>query len=193
MQSLSQGPEGKSELNPATRALENLAREQSKKLSNNKNGGKNRRKKCSYDLSSMLHATSSVNDQDFDFPSIGWSSDEDDECCSRKLLETPLKPLPLHSPIKRHKPTNLHHETHQEAIPSLVRSRAFTTDLSLLSSGCSAMPPESCTKAALSNDDDEFLNNLLDQLHVDFDEHPFEKETFSTSPLLSLQQNSRDD
>jgi len=181
------------ELNPATRALEVLSRPSLRKktvCADHANRDK-RRKKCSYDLSAMFHAASSALEADcFDFPSIDWVSDDEDDCSSFAILgenaflplqrklslpeETGPTKLPSSS-SKRRKSLHSSRER-QDTTRSLVRCRAIATDLASLSTGHFAVPTEqqTCSIVKQSTPEtkaDDFFTNLLEQLHDDF-EHP---------------------
>lgn len=201
------------ESNPATRALEMLSRERglpslrTKSTVSAADHGKqrdNRRKKCSYDLSSMFHAACSTEADSFDFPSIDWVSDEEEDGCSFEFLQDdaflPLQRNPSlpeeAGPTKHHSLTvskrrkSLHgHKERHNATRSLVRSRAIATDLASLSTGHFALTttqrtlqkqstPSTTTKA------DDFFANLLEQLHDDFERPRTRYSITSSSPMI---------
>ena len=197
MQALSLG--SNRDANPATRALELLAREQSLKAHGGTTGfcRGNRRKKCSYDLSVMFQVASSIEDDNaFDFPPIEWCSDDEEEDSTRATAETE-NATALFLPSKRHKHSHHHQEEKRQDRPqpsSLVRSHAFPSNLMSLSEG-RLFSPEPCTNYA--NIKEEFLTSKVSILghhhhHLSRDlEHPSpispsNKSDPLSSPLISF-------
>ena len=172
------------DLNPATTALELLARDRTltslKKDATRLDtsldtSGEKRRKKCSYEFSKMFQATSSANDDSIDFPIIEWSSDDDDKDDSATMRVTddeicPLNPSRFFQDDTSSKRRKSLHDCNEQT-RSLVRCRAIATDLSSLHSkkiSVSPMPTSMCTLIRKTSTGD-FLKNLLSQLHDDFD------------------------
>jgi len=197
MQAISLG--SNRDANPATRALELLARDQQSLKAHGGTTGScrgNRRKKCSYDLSVMFQVASSIEDDNaFDFPPIEWCSDDEEEESTRATAVTESATA-LFLPSKRHKHSHHHQEEkHQDRPqpPSLVRSHAFPSNLMSLSEG-RLFSPAPCTNYL--NTKEEFLTSKVSILghhhHLSRDrEHPSpispsNKSDPLSSPLISF-------
>ena len=175
--------------NPATMALELLAREcgmaslrkREEALPENAIDDK-RRKRCNYDLSALFQAVTSPTDDSFDFPSIEWVSDDEEDCGILRVVGDDEACLPLSHNIfcQDHLPSKRQQSSHSCPDPAtpLVRCCAIAKDLCSLSGRHASQPAPT-----------DFLINLLVQLNDDFDQVSCEN-AFPASPSRRWLQQS---
>lgn len=141
-----------------------------------------RRKRCNYDLSAIFQAVASSTDDSFDFPSIEWVSDDEEDCGVLRVVGDAEACLPLshtlfiqdQSPSKRQKSS---HSCPEPTTP-LVRCCAIAKDLCSLSGRHASQPAPT-----------DFLINLLVQLNDDFDDVGCEN-VFPASPSRRWREQS---
>jgi hypothetical protein len=172
--------------NPATMALELLARDcgiasdrkKEEALPDSADG--KRRKRCNYDLFAIYQSATSSPDDSFDFPSIEWVSDDEEDCEILRVVggDEPCLPLSPARFLQDHSKRQKSSQSCPEPTAPLVRCCAISKDLCSLSEGNFSQTPPT-----------DFLMNLLDQLNADFDQVSCEN-SFPASPSRRRLQKS---